>query len=202
MRNWDERYSDPDYVYGTEPNDYLVSVVDRIPRGKVLCLGEGEGRNGVYLARQGCDVTAVDASQVGLDKASRLAADHGVEIRTIVSDLAHFRIEAESWDAIVSIFCHVPPEIRAPLHRRCVEGLKPGGVLVLEAYTPRQIGKGTGGPPSAGLTMHLEILRQELAGLKFVHAVEFDREVLEGKYHTGEGAVVQVLARKPARMAR
>jgi len=197
MRNWDERYRDPDYVYGTEPNGYLVSVIDRIPRGAVLCLCEGEGRNAVYLAEQGCEVTAVDASEVGLNKAQQLAAERGVDIRTIVSDLAHFRIQADAWDAIISVFCHVPPEIRAPLHRQCVAGLRTGGVLVLEAYTPRQIDKGTGGPPRAELTMHLEALERELAGLEFLHAVEMDREVLEGKYHTGEGAVVQVLARKP-----
>ena len=197
MRNWDERYRDPEYVYGTEPNGYLVSVIDRIPRGAVLCLCEGEGRNAVYLAEQGCEVTAVDASEVGLNKAQQLAAERGVDIRTIVSDLAHFRIQADAWDAIISVFCHVPPEIRAPLHRQCVAGLKAGGVLVLEAYTPRQIDKGTGGPPRAELTMHLEALERELAGLELLHAVEMDREVLEGKYHTGEGAVVQVLARKP-----
>ena len=197
MRNWDERYRDPEYVYGTEPNGYLVSVIDRIQRGAVLCLCEGEGRNAVYLAEQGCEVTAVDASEVGLNKAQQLAAERGVDIRTIVSDLAHFRIQADAWDAIISVFCHVPPKIRAPLHRQCVAGLRAGGVLVLEAYTPRQIDKGTGGPPRAELTMHLEALERELAGLELLHAVEMDREVLEGKYHTGEGAVVQVLARKP-----
>lgn len=194
---WDERYSDPDYVYGTEPNSYLVSVIDHIPRGKVLCLCEGEGRNGVYLAQQGCEVTAVDASAVGLQKAQQLAAERGVDIQTIVSDLAHFRVEANAWDAIVSIFCHVPPALRAQLHRRCVEGLKPGGVLVLEAYTPQQIEYKTGGPPAAELTMHLEALEQELAGLEFIHALELERDVVEGKYHTGKGAVVQLVARKP-----
>lgn len=198
MGKWDERYSDPDYVYGTEPNDYLVSVVDHIPRGRVLCLCEGEGRNGVYLAQQGCEVTAVDASPVGLRKARQLAAERGVEIQTIVSDLEHFLIGVDAWDAIVSIFCHVPPDLRARLHRRCIEGLKPGGVLVLEAYTPRQIEYGTGGPPVAELTMHLEALRHELDGLELMHAAELDREVVEGKYHTGRGAVVQIVARKPA----
>lgn len=194
---WDERYSDPDYVYGTEPNTFLVSVNGHIPRGQVLCLCEGEGRNGVYLAQQGCEVTAVDASAVGMQKAQQLAAERGVRIHTIVSDLAHFHIEAKSWDAIVSIFCHVPPALRHTLHRQCVEGLKPGGVLVLEAYTPRQIGYKTGGPPTAEMTMHLEALEQELHGLEFIHAVEMDREVVEGKYHTGTGAVVQIVARKP-----
>lgn len=197
MRNWDERYTDPDYVYGTEANEYLVSVADHIPQGKVLSLCEGEGRNAAWLAQQGCDVTAVDASGVGLRKARELAASRGVQIDTVVSDLAHFDIEPAAWDAIVSIFCHVPPELRAGLHRQCVEGLKPGGVLVLEAYTPRQIDYGTGGPPTAELTMHLEGLEAELDGLEFLHAVELDRDVVEGKYHTGKGAVVQILARKP-----
>lgn len=194
---WDERYSDADYVYGIEPNDYLVSVMDHIPRGEVLCLCEGEGRNGVYLAQQGCQVTAVDASPVGLRKARQLAAERGVDIQTIVSDLAAFQIGVDAWDAIVSIFCHVPPDVRAPLHRRCIEGLKPGGVLVLEAYTPRQLEYRTGGPPVAELTMSLEALQRELAGLEFLHAAELDREVVEGKYHTGKGAVVQIVARKP-----
>jgi len=197
MRNWDERYTDPDYVYGTEPNEYLASVIDRIPRGKVLCLCEGEGRNATWLAQQGCDVTAVDASKVGLRKARDLAAARGVEIDTVVSDLAHFDIEPDAWDAIVSIFCHVPPELRARLHRQCVGGLRPGGVLVLEAYTPRQIEYGTGGPPTAELTMHLQALEAELAGLEFLYARELDRDVVEGKFHTGLGAVVQILARKP-----
>lgn len=198
MRNWDERYSDKDYAYGTEPNSYLASVIDRIPRGRVLSLCDGEGRNGVYLAQQGCEVTAVDASAVGLRKARRLAAERGVTIHTVVSDLARFRIEPESWDAIVSIFCHVPPDVRAPLHRRCVEGLKPGGVLILEAYTPDQLEYGTGGPPSAELTMQLDVLKRELADLEFLHGVELERDVIEGKFHTGKGAVVQVVARKPA----
>lgn len=198
MVNWDERYSDPDYVYGTEPNDYLVSVVDHIPRGRVLCLCEGEGRNAVYLAQQGCEVTAVDASPVGLGKAQQLAAERGVDIQTFVSDLEHFQIGVDAWDAIVSIFCHVPPDLRARLHHQCIEGLKPGGVLVLEAYTPRQLEYGTGGPPVAELTMRLEALQRELDGLELIHAAELDREIVEGKYHTGKGAVVQIVARKPA----
>lgn len=197
MRNWDERYADAEYAYGTEPNSYLVSVIDQIPKGDVLCLCEGEGRNGVYLAQHGCTVTAVDASAVGLEKARRLAAERRVEIHTVVSDLAHFEIRPGAWDAIVSIFCHVPPELRAALHRQCVNGLKPGGVLVLEAYTPAQLEYGTGGPPRAELTMHLEALERELSGLALIHAVEMDREVVEGRYHTGTGAVVQVVGRKP-----
>lgn len=194
---WDERYGADDYAYGTEPNGFLASVAERIPKGKVLCLAEGEGRNAVYLASLGYEVTAVDSSAVGMAKANKLAKERGVQIKTIVADLAQFDIERESWDGIVSIFCHVPPAIREPLHRKVVAGLKHGGVLVLEAYRPKQIEYGTGGPPVPELTMTLDSLNRELEGLEFQHAQELDRDVTEGLYHTGTGAVVQVVAVKP-----
>jgi SAM-dependent methyltransferase len=193
---WDQRYNREDYVYGTEPNDFLRQHVTSLPAGRVLCLAEGEGRNAVFLAQQGFQVTAVDASSVGLQKAQRLARQRGVDIETVHADLANFVIEPQRWDAIVSIFCHVSPSIREMLHRQVVMGLREGGVLLLEAYTPKQIEYGTGGPPVPELTMQLSDLKQELAGLQFDHGVELDREVVEGEFHTGIGAVVQVLAIK------
>lgn len=194
---WDKRYSSEEYVYGKQPNDFLLSVIEQIPKGRVLCLAEGEGRNSVFLAEQGCDVLAVDSSSVGLAKAQKLADERGVEIKIEHADLADFEIVPETWDAIVSIFCHVPPAIRAELHKQVIAGLKPGGILVLEAYTPKQITFGTGGPPVAELTMSLSSLELELNGLEFIHARECERDVVEGLLHTGRGAVVQVLAIKP-----
>jgi SAM-dependent methyltransferase len=194
---WDQRYNTEDYVYGTRPNDFLVHVAGKMPLGRTLCIAEGEGRNAVYLAELGHDVVAVDASTVGMQKAQRLARERGVVIETVVADLADYQIEENSLDAVVSIFAHVPPAIRRPLHRRIVNGLKPGGVLVLEAYTPDQIAYGTGGPPVAELTMSLQALEDELRGLEFTHAVELKRDVVEGSLHTGTGAVVQVVAIKP-----
>lgn len=194
---WDERYSQADYVYGKNPNDFLVQVIQHIPKGRVLCLAEGEGRNAVYLAQQGCQVTAVDASSVGLAKAKKLAAERFVEIETIVAELAVFEIQPHSWDAIVSIFCHLPPAMRARMHRQVVAGLRSHGVFVLEAYTPRQLEFRTGGPPNAELLMELATVKQELAGLVFEHAVERERDIQEGLFHRGRSAVVQVLAVKP-----
>ncbi|MBW4468340.1 MAG: class I SAM-dependent methyltransferase [Pegethrix bostrychoides GSE-TBD4-15B] len=193
---WNERYSQPEYAFGKQPNDFLVQVIQQIPTGRVLCLADGEGRNGVYLAQQGCQVTAVDASPVGLEKARKLAAERSVTIETVVADLAEFPIQPDSWDAIVSIFCHLPPTIRAHVHRQAVAGLRSGGVFVLEAYTPRQLAFKTGGPPTAELTMELATLQQELDGLKFNHAQELEREIQEGLFHQGHSAVVQVLAVK------
>lgn len=193
---WDERYSTDEFVYGTTANEFLVSTIDRLPKGRVLCVAEGEGRNAVYLAQAGCEVVAVDASRVGLDKAARLARQRGVHIETVVADLADFAIQPHSWDAVVSIFCHLEPQLRKALHRRVVTGLRPGGVLVLEAYRPEQIRYATGGPAAADMMPSLAELRDELEGLEFEHAVEIVRNVREGKYHTGKGAVVQVLAVK------
>ncbi len=193
---WNERYSQPVYAFGKHPNDFLVEVIAHIPKGRVLCLAEGEGRNAVYLAQQGCQVTAVDASAVGLAKAQKLAAEKSVAIETIAADLADFQIQPNSWDGIVSIFCHLPPLLRAQVHRQVVAGLRPGGVFVLEAYTPRQLEFKTGGPPTTELTMNLLTLRQELNGLDFKHAVELERDIREGLFHQGHSAVVQLLALK------
>ena len=193
---WDERYGAKEYAYGTDPNGFLVEHMTKIPTGKVLCLAEGEGRNAVYLAKHGYDVTAVDASSVGLQKAQRLARESGVSISTIVSDLADYSIEPNSLQGVVSIFCHVPKSLRQDLHRRVVAGLKPGGILLLEAYTPAQLQHGTGGPPDEAMTMQLQDLEQELAGLEIILAQEIERDVIEGLYHTGRGAVVQVIGRK------
>lgn len=195
---WDERYATEEFVYGMIPNEFLRDSVSYLPKGKILCLAEGEGRNSVFLAGLGHEVTAVDSSGVGLAKARRLAAENGVSIATLVADLADYDIAPDSWDGVVSIFCHLPATIRRPLHRGIVAGLRVGGVLILEAYTPRQLAHGTGGPPDPALMMTLAGLEEELAGLEFLHGVELARQVVEGRLHTGLGAVVQVIARKIA----
>jgi 2-polyprenyl-3-methyl-5-hydroxy-6-metoxy-1,4-benzoquinol methylase len=194
---WDRRYSNETYAYGTEPNEFLVSMLDKLPEGRVLCLGEGEGRNATWLAQQGRQVTAVDSSKVGLEKARRLALARGVEITIALADLKDFPIGSEHWDAIVSIFCHLPLQVRRNVHERCVEGLRTGGMLLLEAYTPEQLKYKTGGPPTAEMMMDADSLSRELEGLEFLHLQELAREIREGEYHNGPGAVVQVLAKKP-----
>lgn len=195
---WDERYEGEDYAFGIDPNDFLRAEAGRIARGNVLCIADGEGRNGVYLAGLGHAVLSVDLSSVGLQKAEKLAAARGVQIRTRVADLAEWPIEVERWDGIVSIFCHMPAAMRAQVHQRVVAGLKPGGVFILEAYTPDQLAHGTGGPSSVDLLMTSAALKAELAGLNLVHNIQLERDVVEGSYHTGRAAVVQVVGIKPA----
>jgi SAM-dependent methyltransferase len=195
--DWDERFAEPGYAYGTEPNDFLREVAGRIPGGQVLCLGEGEGRNAVFLAGRGFAVTALDSSRVGLAKAEALARARGVRIATVVADVQDYTIEPAAWSGIVSLWLHLPAAVRVPLHRACVAGLAPGGAFVLEAYTPRQLELGTGGPRDGARTVTLAALREELAGLELEIGHERERELHEGRYHEGRSAVVQVLGRKP-----
>jgi SAM-dependent methyltransferase len=191
-RKWDERYATARYAYGTNPNDFLVTVAQDIPQGAVLCLGEGEGRNAVFLAQHGFDVTAIDFSIQGLEKTRQLAQMNGVNLRTIETDLASFLPGRQKWDAIISIFCHLQSPVRKNLHKRCIEGLKYGGAFVLEAYSPHQLKFKTGGPKTVEFLASLRDLKKELFGLDFKIAHEIEREVWEGEYHLGRAAVVQL----------
>ena len=198
---WDERYSEDGFAYGTKPNDFLVQQCDAYlsSSSKILSLAEGEGRNAVYLAQQGHDVIGVDSSKVGLDKAQKLAKERGVAISTVVADLKEYDIGEDKWDAVVSIFCHMPPPMRKDVHSKIVRGLKPGGILLLEAYTPKQLDLKTGGPHTKDMLMTLEEIRSEdFAELEVEIGQELERDVIEGKYHTGKAAVVQLVCRKPS----
>ena len=193
---WDERYSVEEYAYGTKPNEFLGEHVSYIPKGEVLSLAEGEGRNAVFLAKQGYSVTAVDASIVGLNKARKLADENGVVIEFVHADLADYDLGENKWDGIVSIFCPLPSSIRKQLYKKVEAGLKRNGVFLLEAYTPAQFNYGTGGGNSVDVMQSKKSLSLELAGLKFRHLIELERDVVEGIYHTGLGAVVQAIASK------
>ncbi len=195
---WDQRYAGDEFWYGTQPNDFLREHVAALPpHGRVLSLGEGEGRNAVFLAGQGFEVVGVDASVVALAKATRFARERGVAITTVQADLAQFPLGHAAWDVIVSIWCHLLLPLRARVHRDVVAALRPGGIFLLEAYTPAQLAFRTGGPPTLDLLVTAATLREELAGLEFEIAVEREREIHEGPRHNGHSAVVQVLARRP-----
>ena len=198
MQNkWDQRYSEPGFAYGTEPNDFLVASLQNLPQaGSVLCLAEGEGRNSVFLAEKGYTVTAVDSSSVGLQKAESLAAERGVTMNTHVADLADYHLPHDTYDGIISIFCHLPPAVRRKLYQQVAPSLKQDGVFLLEGYTPRQLNHGTGGPPVKELLMEISELKEELRALHILHGLELEREIYEGHLHTGRGAVAQLIAIK------
>lgn len=197
MSSWDDRYAMEGWLFGTEPNDFLKQEAHRIPSGHVLCLGEGEGRNSVFLAELGYEVVGVDRSQVGLDKAQALARDRGVFVETVVSNIEDFDLQEREWEGIVSIFFHLPTELRKRVHSAVVKGLAPGGILILEAYTPRQLEIGSAGPPEVEKLMTLSGLREELQGLDFLVGHEIERDVREGEMHRGLGSVVQIVGVRP-----
>ena len=194
---WDSRYSTEGYIYGVEPNEFLAAHVGEIPPGPVLCLADGEGRNGVFIAGRAHDVTSVDQSAVALEKAKQLAPSRRVELTTQVADLSDYEIAPGTWAGVVAIFMHLPPELRRSVLARVEVGLKSGGVFLLECYTPAQVGRGTGGPSDPLMCPTLAELRAELPGLNFEIGRELERNVVEGAGHSGFASVVQVLARKP-----
>lgn len=196
MSFWDQRYAEPEMAYGDQPNDFLRAVADRIPPGPVLCIAEGQGRNAVWLAQRGHAVTALDASPVGMARAQELARARGVTLDTVVADLSTWEGPVGHWAAVIATSAHLPPTVRARVHGLIPAWLRPGGVLVLEAYRPDQLRYGTGGPPDVQMLYSADLLRQDFAGMEFLHLQEVDREVIEGRYHNGMAAVTQCLARR------
>lgn len=194
---WNERYASEEYVFGKEPNDFLNAEAHRLSsHSNVLCLADGEGRNGVFLAAHGHRVTSIDQSAVGLEKANKLAKERSVRLKTILADLTEHDLGNSQWEAIVSIFFHLPPAPRRIIYPRIVQALKPGGLLILESYTPKQLEFRTGGPPVAENMLTIDIVRNEFAELEFLHLEELERDVVEGHGHTGRAAVLQLIGRK------
>lgn len=198
---WNGLYREEGYRYGTEPNAFLVEATPAVtgdsPR-RALCVGAGEGRNAVWLAGQGYDVTALDISEAGLAKAEAMAAKTGVSIRTVVADFGDFDFEIDRWDLIAAIFAHQPAPMSDRLHRQFLRALAPEGRLILEGYTPRQLEYGTGGPGRSEFLIEPEILREQLAGLRIDLLEEKVRDIREGTGHRGKGAVVRCVAVKPS----
>jgi|SRR5690554_2785950 len=194
---WNERYSEDGFAYGTNPNDFLATHVNKLKEaGKVLCLAEGEGRNALFLARKGFQVTAVDFSEVGIQKIKENAQKEGLKIEAVVADLKDFDMGEDQWDGIISIFAHLPPPLRKIVHSKIQRALRPKGILILEAYTPKQLNFQTGGPKDEAMLVNLNILQEELSELTPVFETETEREIHEGKYHNGPSAVVQFIAEK------
>lgn len=152
-------------------------------------MAEGEDRNALFLARNGFKVTAIDFSEVGISKLFKAAAFEGLLIDTNVEDLENFDMGKDSWDGIVSIFAHLPPGIRKKVHQNIQIALKNEGLLVLEAYRPDQIARGTGGPKDKDMKMNILILHQELPTLTPLFELETEREIYEEKYHNGLSSV-------------
>jgi SAM-dependent methyltransferase len=195
---WNERFSSDDYLFGTEPNAFLATQRDRLKPGlRALAVADGEGRNGVWLARQGLDVLSTDFSPVALAKAEKLAAAAGVRLKTECADLATWDWGVSRFDVVVAIFVQftAPPE-RARMFASIKHVLVPGGLLLLEGYRPEQVDYGTGGPSQVENLYTRELLEREFADMEILHLAEYDAEVNEGTRHKGMSALIDLVARK------
>ena len=199
MKTWDQRYSQPGYKYGTEPNRFLVEQEPRFPAGsRVLLPGDGEGRNSVWLAERGHQVLAVDNSQVGLDKAVALASARGTTITTLHADLAVWTPPPATCSGLALIFVHLPAAIRTDVHRRLTRALAPGGWLILETFHPCQAGYESGGPRDADMLCDLACARADFSPL-LEEVLVWEGEVVlhEGDGHRGRAFVTRYVGRMP-----
>ena len=190
---WDDRYAEDGFAYGTEPNEYLLTLAEQFKPGqRVLVVGDGEGRNGVWLAKQGLDVVAVDQSKVGLDKAQQLATDAGVKLETIQADLFQWEWPQGEFDLVVIIYVHFPPSERKRLHQAAINALKSGGELIMESFSTEQLNYSSGGPPVLEMLYTEQMLLEDFAGNEVIEQTSGVMRLNEGKYHVGDGAVIRL----------
>ena len=211
---WNSRFSEPGYAYGTEPNAFLTTQTRHFQPGmKALAVADGEGRNGVWLAQQGLDVLSVDGSEVGLRKARELAKSRGVSIGTELADLTKWKWPEHEFDIVAAIFIHFPPEHRARMHDKMLRALKPGGVLIMEAFTPEQLEYKTGGPPVREMLYTVEMMCSDFdipdctdvargnkpgatPATEILLLQQTLTELHEGPYHRGTASVVRLVVKR------
>ncbi len=193
---WNERFAVEEYVYGTEPNDFFREELEKLTSGEILMPGEGEGRNAVFAAKKGWKVSAFDSSSEGQKKANNLAAKNNVSIDYMVSDYESANYQADKFDAIGLIYTHMNPEKRREYHRKLASLLKPGGILILEGFSKKQIENNTGGPKNIDMLFSREELESDFTLLSELNIVETDIHFKEGIYHEGKASVIRIRGRK------
>lgn len=200
--SFDARYRETEYHYGTEPNAFLVSQRHRFKPGMTALLpGDGEGRNGVWLVQEGLVVTTFDPSPYGVEKAQRLAAERGVAIDTQVSGVENWDWKQAAYDVIGFFFIHLAPELRRIAHASALNALKPGGIVILETFSPYQIEMrkqgAAGGPKEIERLFTCQMLREDFAGATFLVLDECEAD-FNGHAHHGRCGVTRMVAQRPA----
>lgn len=188
---WNNRYAEKDFVYGKEPNQFLAENINNLPKGKLLFPAEGEGRNAVFAAQLGYEVFAFDTSSTAKNKALELTKIHKVSIHYQVGMLSDLYYSESSFDGIVLIYAHVPKETRKDFHQQLIRLLKPGGVVLFEAFSKEQLHFSSGGPKDDDQLFSIEEIKIEFSSLHFSHLETVEIELNEGKYHQGRASVVR-----------
>ena len=199
LERWNQRFAVAEYVFGAAPNAFLASHASVFKPGqRALCVADGEGRNSVWLAEQGLEVVAFDFSPVALEKARRLAASRGVRVRYKLATVYDWHWPQAAFDVVAAIFVQfAEPPMREFLFERMIAALKPGGLVLVEGYTPAQLKYGTGGPKQVDQLYTEELLRQAFGSLEIVELKAYEEELDEGTRHRGMSAVIDLVARKP-----
>lgn len=197
LERWNTRFSAPGYLFGTAPNRFLASKTAWLKKGgSALCVADGEGRNSVWLAAQGLQVTAFDISPVAVEKARRLAAERGVSVRYEVAGVYDWAWPQAAFDVVAAIFVQfADPAMRGFMFERMVRALKPGGLLLLEGYTPKQLEYRTGGPSQIENLYTAPLLREAFRDLEILELREYEDDLEEGERHTGRSALIDLVAR-------
>jgi len=196
---WDARFSSDEYIFGAEPNLWLAQHADLLKPGmRVLAVADGEGRNSVWLAKQGLQVDAFDISPVGIDKARKLAHQQGVDINFSIHSVEDYPWSTGTYDAVVAIFIQfADPETRAALFKHMKSALKPDGVILLQGYTPKQLDYKTGGPPNLSHLYTEDLLKESFGDLAIAELTAYEHVLTEGSQHHGQSALIGMVARKP-----
>lgn len=189
---WNQRYDDVEYAYGTEPNLFFKQQLDRLDPGKILLPAEGEGRNAVYAALNGWEVTAFDPSEAAKDKAEKLANRFQVEITYLITDIENFDHTNDYYDCIGLIFAHFPPTSRSVYHQKLIEYMKSGGSLILEGFSKAQISNNSGGPKNIDMLFSESGLKEDFRGLSNLQIQTIDDILHEGQYHQGSASLIRL----------
>lgn len=192
---WDEKFNSDEYIYGKEPNNFLKSFLDQVNPGKILLPGDGEGRNAVYAAKKGWDVTALDYSTTGKEKALKLAEQNQVSISFHTSDAETFD-STEKFDLIAIIFLHFTPDVRTTVHHKFTHLLKPGGTVLMECFSKDQMENNSGGPKSVDLLYNETEIERDFKELDIKQLKKTEVELNEGSHHKGKASVIRMIAEK------
>lgn len=201
---WEERFATPDYVFGQEPSVFLTQHTDLLtPGATALAVADGEGRNSVFMAKQGMTVTALEYAPSAIAKAKTLADRHGVADRITFQQVDVLDYDwPDVYDLVAGIFIQfVGPKDRARLFEDMKNSVAPGGLMLLHGYTPKQIEYGTGGPPTPANMYTDAMLREAFAEWDIIRCAEYEREIQEGTGHCGQSALIDLIARKPLHLA-
>jgi ubiquinone/menaquinone biosynthesis C-methylase UbiE len=193
---WNNRYAEKDFAYGTEPNDFLKDELGKIPSGNILFVCEGEGRNAVFAAKQNWRVEAFDLSEEGKRKASLLAKQNNVSINYQIANASTIEYPENSFHLVALIYAHFPETIRKSVHEKIVRWLKPGGLVVLEAFNPKQLNNTSGGPKDLSMLYTKEIMADDFKELIIQQLNTETIELNEGKYHTGKAEIIRFIGKK------